>query len=66
MQSYDGDPDKFVDQNRETLVRILKHGDDEFVRALALAAILEYGSDSDIEDIERQLQRVRDENGGVA
>ena len=59
MQAYDGDPDAFVSENRETLVRILKHTDDEFVRALALATLVEYGTEPILEDVERELRKAR-------
>lgn len=59
MRGYEGDPDRFVAENGETLVRLLKHGDDEFVRALALAVLIEYGDDPHLEDIEREIARVR-------
>jgi len=63
MRGYDGDPDSFVDQNRDALIRILKQSDDEFVRALAIAALTEYGSEPDIEDVERELKQARDRQG---
>lgn len=50
-------PDEYVRENNETLVRILKHGNDEFVRALALAALVEYGDDPDIEQVRQELDR---------
>jgi hypothetical protein len=51
------DPDEFVRNNRETLVRIIKHGNDDFVRALALAALVEYGYDPDLEKVQRELEK---------
>ena len=51
------DPDEYVRNNRKALVRIIKHGNDDFVRALALAAIVEYGGDPDIEKVQRELER---------
>lgn len=66
MRPYDGEPDEFVRENQDTLVRILKHGDDEFVRALALAALLEYGNDPQLEDVERELQQARGDTGRLA
>jgi hypothetical protein len=64
MQRYQGDPEKFVEQNHDTLVKILKHSDDKFVRGLALSALIEYGKDPLIEDIEQDLKRARENNGG--
>lgn len=63
---YDGNPDGFVQENRDVLVRILKHSDDEFTRGLALAALMKYGSEPDLEDVQRAIERAREENGGLA
>lgn len=51
------DPDEYVRNNRDTLVRIVKHGNDDFVRSLALAALVEYGEDPDIEKVRRELEK---------
>lgn len=51
------DPETYVRENRDTLVEILKHGNDDFVRALALAALVEFGEDPDIEAVKRDLER---------
>lgn len=50
------DPDEYVRNNREALVDIIKHGNDDFVRALALAALVEYGGDPEIEKVRRELE----------
>jgi hypothetical protein len=65
MYGYNGDPEKFVQNNQETFIRILKHSDDEFIRGLALSALIEYGSDPLLDDVERALRSARDTNGGV-
>jgi len=51
------DPDEYVRNNRDTLVRIIKHSNDDFVRSLALAALVEYGEDPDIEKVRRELEK---------
>jgi hypothetical protein len=51
------DPDEYVRNNRDTLVRIIKHGNDDFVRSLALAALVEFGEDPDIEKVRRELEK---------
>jgi len=51
------DPDEYVRNNRDTLVRIIKHGNDDFVRSLALAALVEYGEDPDIEKVRREIEK---------
>ncbi|GGN98594.1 hypothetical protein [Haloarcula pellucida] len=66
MRGYDGDPEKFVRENHETLIRILKHSDDKFVRGLALSALIKYGPEPCLDDLEHDLTRARDEDGGVA
>lgn len=66
MQGYNGNPEEFVRENQDTLVRLLKHSDDEFVRGIALAALLEYGEDPQIEDVLRELERAKDDTGGMA
>ena len=63
MRSYDGDPDEFVQENMDTLVRILKHSDNEFVRALALKAITKYGNEPQMEAVEREIRKAFGENG---
>lgn len=51
------DPDEYVRNNSDTLVRIIKHGNDDFVRSLALAALVKYGDDPDIEKVRRELEK---------
>ena len=51
------DPDEYVRNNREALVDIIKHGNDDFVRSLSLAALVEYGGDPDIEMVRRELEK---------
>ncbi|WP_181685972.1 hypothetical protein [Halorhabdus salina] len=65
MHGYDGDPEQFVQHNQETFIRILKHSDDEFIRGLVLSALIEYGSEPLLDDVERALRRARETNGGV-
>ena len=50
-------PDEYVQENQDTLVKIIKHGTDDFVRAFALAALVEYGEEPDIERVRRELDR---------
>lgn len=64
MEPYEGDPDQFVGDNRETLVRIVKHGDDEFVRALAVNALVLYGRDPDVEDVAQEIRRAKEDDTG--
>jgi len=61
----DIDPDEYVRNNREALVEIIKHGNDPFIRSLALAALVEYGDDPDIEKVRRELERVAESKGSA-
>lgn len=56
-------PDEYVRENQDTLVRIIKHGTDDFVRAFALAALVEYGEEPDIEQVRRELDRATKRDG---
>lgn len=53
----ESDPEAYVRENRETLVHIIKHGTDPFVRALAMAALVEFGTEPDLEKVRRELDR---------
>lgn len=61
------DPQEYVNQNAEVLTRILKHSSNTFVRALALAALVEYGDNPTVESVVEDLERLRvdrdNENG---
>jgi hypothetical protein len=61
MSTTNTDPDRYVRENRETLVKIIKHGNDDFVRALALAALVEYGGDPAVEQLRHELDRIEAE-----
>jgi len=50
-------PNDYVRQNRQDLVEILKHGTDPFARALALAALVEFGDEPDIERVRHELEQ---------
>lgn len=49
------DPDQYIRENRDTLVEIIKHSNDTFVRALCLAALVEYGDTPDVEAVRSEL-----------
>lgn len=57
----DADPEAYVREHRDDLIEIIKHGDDAFVRGLALAAIIEYGEDPDVEDLIVEIERFREQ-----
>ncbi|WP_137288600.1 hypothetical protein [Natronorubrum halophilum] len=62
-QSASASPNNYVRENKETLVEIIKHGDDEFVRAMALAALVEFGDDPDLNTLRRELERMTERGG---
>lgn len=61
------DPEKFVNDNEDILAEIIKHSSNTFTRALALAAVVEYGDEpttdtvlAEVEQLE-ELRQGRDE-----
>lgn len=61
----DGDrhtsPEAFVDNNREMLVRILRHSNNAYARACAWA-ILDAGSDApDLDKLQRELAALQEQ-----
>jgi hypothetical protein len=57
------DPERYVRENRETLVRVIRHGSDEFARACAWTLLDEYADDVALEQIEAEFQRIKREEG---
>lgn len=55
-------PEEYVSENHDQLVRIIKHSSDEFVRALAIAALIEYADDPTRESVRRDLERFLEES----
>ena len=58
------DPDQYVNENSEELTRIIKHSSNTFPRALALAALVEYGDEPTIETITEDLERLQEHSEG--
>jgi hypothetical protein len=52
------EPESYVKENREILVEVIKHGDDKFVRALCLAALVKYGGDPAVHQLKREVDRL--------
>jgi hypothetical protein len=59
-ETSSANPDEYVRENRETLIKILMHGNDDFVRALAWAALIEYGGQPDFEKVRAELERAEE------
>ena len=55
------EPSNYVEQNRDQLIDIIRHSDDEFVRALCISAIYEYGSNPSISEIIDDLERIEED-----
>lgn len=55
------DPEEYVREHRGELIEIIKHGDDAFVRGIAIAAIVEYGEDPDVDELVEEIERHRDQ-----
>jgi hypothetical protein len=54
------DPEEYVNENAEALSRIIKHSSSSFPRALALAALVEYGDDPTVASVVEDLERLRE------
>lgn len=55
------EPKQYVRENQDTIKKIIRHGDDRFVRALCLAALVRYGDDPNVEDLVDEVRRAREE-----
>jgi len=53
-------PREYVRENQHQLERLIKHSNNDFVRALAIAAFVEYGEDASVESIAQDLERLRE------
>lgn len=53
-------PSEYVRENKEQLERLIKHSNNDFVRALAIAAFVEYGEDPSVEAITRDLEQMKE------
>jgi hypothetical protein len=53
------DPDQYVEENKDQLAHVIKHSNDRFVRSLCLAALVEYGDDKDVDEVQNELEQFR-------
>jgi len=51
------EPEQYVNENTDQLVRVIKHSSNSFPRALALAALVEYGDDAAVESVAEELEQ---------
>lgn len=54
----ESDPEEYVRENRDVLLRVIRHGDDEFTRGLAIAALMEYGPDPTMDTVVDDIRRM--------
>lgn len=64
MNHRSPDPDTYVRENKEQLRRVVKHGDSKWARAMALAALVEYGDDPDIDRLRHEIDTMEALDGG--
>lgn len=58
--------EQFVDDNRESIERVLQHSNNSYARACAWA-LLDAGSDDpDIEDLQRELDQLQEQRRAQA
>lgn len=60
MSTRHDDVQQYVEDNRDLLTRVLAHGDEE-ARGYALAALANGSTVQDIERVQRQLERIKQE-----
>jgi hypothetical protein len=53
-------PREYVRENKEQLERLIKHSNNDFVRALAIAAFVEYREDASVESLTKDLERIKE------
>lgn len=55
------DGDRYVRENRDQIVRVIKNSSDDFTRALAIAVLAEYGGDPEIDKVIEELEYAKRE-----
>lgn len=58
MSTSSIDPDEYVRENRDLLLRVIRNGDDPFTRGLAIAALVEYGPDPSMDQVIDDIKRM--------
>lgn len=53
-------PEEYVREHRDQLERLIRESNNTFVRALALAAFVEYGPDVTISSLEEDIRRLKE------
>lgn len=64
MRKTEPDPKvkEYVEENREDLAYVFKHGEDETVRSLAFAVLLRGGTERDRELVKQEIDQLAEED----
>jgi len=54
----DIDPEEYVQENREEVIRVIRHSDDAFTRACAWTLLDRYTPDQDLDELHDELDLV--------
>ena len=57
-------PETVVNDNADTLAEIIKHSSNTFTRALALAAIVEYGDEPTVDTVVTEVEKLKEMQQG--
>lgn len=60
----DGDPEEYVQENREKIVTIIRQSDDAFTRACAWALLDRYTPDRELDELHAELDTIAQREGG--
>ena len=60
------DIDHFVDENRESIERVLRHSNNSYARACAWALLDAGSEDPDLEDLKRELDQLQQQRRAQA
>lgn len=59
----DVDPETFVAENREQVVKVIRHSSDPFIRACAWTLLDRYSDDPDLEELHEELEEISKKRG---
>jgi len=55
-------PEKFVKENRDSIIAVIRASDDPFTRACAWALLDKHTSDTDIDELHEELDSIAEQN----
>lgn len=59
----DINPEEYVEENRETIIKVIRHSSDSFARACAWTLIDRYSDDPDLDELHDELDAVAQRGG---